>query len=78
MAMLHATIGHKAFHILDSLYDKGIDLVLFFTGYYPVVFVGPAGVGTAICLLQDVILKFIQGIGERSRGISKYSIADRQ
>ena len=76
--MLHATIGHKAFHVLDGLYDKGVKLTLFLAGYYPVVFVGPAGAGAAVCLLQDVILKFIQGIGERSRGISKYSIADRQ
>ena len=75
--MLHATIGHKAFHVLDGLYDKGVKLTLFFTGYYPVVFVGPAGLGAAIRLLQDVILKFIEGIGERSRGISSTIITNQ-
>ncbi|GAJ01438.1 unnamed protein product, partial [marine sediment metagenome] len=39
------SLVHKASHILDGLYDKGIELALSFTGYYPVVFVGPAGVG---------------------------------
>ena len=42
---------HKALHILNGLYDKGIELTLFFAGYYPVVFVRLTRLGTAVCLI---------------------------
>jgi hypothetical protein len=42
---------YKGLYMLDSLYDKRIDLSLFFTGDYPVIIVGLACIGTAVCLL---------------------------
>ena len=44
------TLLHKTPYIVDSLYNKRIDLTLFFTGYYPVVFVRLTRLGAAVGL----------------------------